>query len=367
MDPLILGISIISLFVFVLIGFFVKGVKVGFLKSFGDLLIGAGALCGAVFLAKPVLSLLDKIANSSMLFFDNFLQKFAKIPLLNQIVDSTTYSAQVQQFESADVAMNSWLKKFLLLIFDNTTIASGETTTLGTVASMAFSHLLVLLIVSVVLFLVIRIVLKLVLARVFNSNSDDYSGLSKFFGGILTMAVGAVYCAYIFVCLTVVPVLGIDGDVLDSAVEKTKILQTPYQFVQTQAEKYLPTKIDWSAQIKGKTSVDDAFKTTYGGTCAFGEGEQKVEYTVQITILSQSEMSETLTTGGSAETKSFTFVLCNDKLYEYEIDENGNHILHATRKFDKKKKTIDYRQVIEGDGQTKNISVVLTVAKPAES
>ena len=34
-------------------------------------------------------------------------------------------------------------------------------------------------------------------------------------------------------------------------------------------------------------------------------------------------MSETLTTGESAETKSFTFVLCNDKLYEYEIDENG--------------------------------------------
>ena len=349
---LFLGVSFIAVILVTLIVFLVRGIKKGFLQTAINFGVSFGALIASFFLAKPVLWLFDRFYKFSMTFFDRFMSAFVKIPLMNQIVDSSSLQAQVQTFQSTDVVMSPWLKDFLIKIFNNTKLYVGETTTLATIGANALSYILMSILVMLSLFVTIKIVVNMLVTKIGKIKSTGK--VASKLGGMAFGIANALIYIFIGIAIISVAPFGADDITVSSAVEKTKLLEPAFNISQNITTNYYATKIDWTSQNKGFTKLENNLISTYIDKNA----ESQERYVVTIDILYSNQLTETTYDKllDTTKVKNLKYVFANDKIWIFDSD--NMFVLSAV--LSKKDKAIVYKKQIDnGDDTTTNYYAVL--------
>ena len=288
-----------------------------------------------------------------MSYYDKFATAFSKIPLMNELIDSSTFQTQITKFKQADVIMSSWLKGFLLKIFENTRLYEGETTNLATIGANAMSYILVIMVVVMTMFMVLNIVAgRLVKKYVKIKQQDNFK--SKFGGFVFGTLTGLVYVIIYMAIISAAPI-GADNTTIPDAIKRTVILEKPFEFSQTITIDYFATKIDWTSQNQNFTGLSDVMLTTYKSQT------EDAEYRAEVEIFFDNRIRERIydQLNNVVMSNQCYYIYANGKLWEYKYDENSNFVLVATRKLSKKSKALVYETEFEYAGETIKYKQVL--------
>lgn len=339
-SPLYLGIGCICILLAIFISFIIVGVKKGF-KNFGiNFLLLILSLAGAIFLAKPLLSLFDKMFNFSGLFIEVFMLYFLKVPEMNIIINSTNLTSTVETFKSSDANISDILKNFLLSIFqdDKLVVENGTTTTLSAVASSTFSYLLALFIVALFVFVVLLVLTKVLLKLFIKSKKfENTTTASKVGGAAIGLVEGVIFGAIFLVILATFPIMGISNNYFGDAFEKTKVLNSTYQLVEKESAKIYTNSINWKKENTNDVgNYENLLKVkTYGDIDGLANYSD-AKYDIVFTFANNSEVQVDLIylKTEKIETKNFNYIFNNNKicLFDSENKIDSYHSINLNKK-----------------------------------
>lgn len=367
----VIGIISLVVLAIVLIAFFVAGIRKGIkgaTKSFFVFLI---ALAGAVFVAKPALSLFDSLFGFSMIFFDMLMVAFGQFQILNTQVNASNFAQAVQNFQSSDVGMSSTLKDFLLKVFERTVVPAGQTTTLGAVASTSISYMIALFIVALILFVVIYAVVSLIL-KLFIKKSKT-KAKANVFGGLFGLIKGVAVCLILLVTLSTLP-FSFATDYLASGFESTKFFSPVYQKIVEVEQTVYVSALDFESINKNASQSPDTITIgQYTGTGkskadkvegseTAGTESQEVSITIQIT--SSTALTETIKDASTSQLVSqitYAYIHANGKIYLYQqktVGDDNSYVLATATKYDQKAGKIEYSNKINGKAYSGTLAIV---------
>lgn len=331
---LVIILAIITIFVIVNIK---KGGKLSVISLIEFLI----AFLLAIFLAKPMVALFDKLFSFSMVFFHIFMLDFGQIESFNTPVTLSNYDIVVENFQNSSVGMSGNLKNFLIKIFEKTNPSADSTTTLGAIASRSLSYLLSLFIIAFILFVVFYVLIK-ILTNFINkryqfkkANKDQ-----KVLGGILGFLKGTFVSIIVLVIFSTIPFFGTAVDYLGSGFQTTKIFDTPYQFIVSTEQDLYVNAIDFKSINKlSYQNSDDVLSAHYQN-----EVNTTTRFRVDIIITNStiSIQAENLTTYALSAEISDYYIFVNNTLYLYKSNK-----LLTTLGYNTKNHTVYYKAILD--------------------
>lgn len=313
-------IGLISLLAIILIvGFTIifsaKAKKKMFLVNFT---IGVASVVLAIFLAKPILSVFDKLFAFSSSMVSVFMHTFGNIPSMNNTVTSLNYTQAVVDFEASDVGVSSTIKTFLINVFENTKLGSGESTTLSLIASKAFSYLTALLLIAVVLSVVFFVILKLIFNLITRKKSFlKNDSPSKIVVLPLATIKGVFFALVTIIIFSSIPFISMTTDYLSTGFEQTKIFNTPYQWIVKTEQNIYAEQIDW--QNVYSSSANKNQDLVYG---VYSDTNEDSEYHLNIELIGDT-LTQTAIIDGLPAVTTYKFVYSINKLQLFSIDSSS--------------------------------------------
>ncbi len=335
-----IGIISIALIAIILFIFLIIGFKRGLKSALTNFLIFAVSITLAVLLAKPLLSLFDKMFGFSMVFFNTFMIKFGEYQSLNIQVNSTNYLTAVVNFKNSDIAISSTLKNFLSNVFDNSSVRDGTTTTLGAVASNTISYMVALFVVGFVLFIVIFTLCSFIFRIVFKKFNNSDNKTFKPIGAIINLIEGFILNIVLIITMSSLPVFGLTTDYLANGFESTKVLNEPYQFIiNTEQSIYLKT-IDFNVvNSKASQSKDNLAYGNYTNS-DITDAEFSVSVTITLTDIIENYINNSTHEIGA---NTYTYILTNNTMYLYKDNK-----LQGYWKYNFSNNSINYKTTLGG-------------------
>ena len=271
----------------------------------------------SIFLAKPIVSLLDKMFAFSSSMTDRFMNIFGKIQSMNTSVNSANYLQTIEIFGSTEVGLSTTVKSFLTNVFASTKLKYGETTTLSLIASKSFSYLCSLFLIGFILFVVLFVLLKVILKLVLGKKNFLENDKRKKF---LTIPLGAfkgiVINLIVLIVMSSIPFFGVSTDYLSTGFQSTKVFQTPYELIVKTEQNLYKDNINWQSVYQSSVNNYDDLKIgEYTDTSESGE------YQVSV-MLTNSLLSQTVQSSSNISTSSYSYVYYNNKLYLFDTIEN---------------------------------------------
>lgn len=238
----------IAVCLFILI-FALVGLSKGFfnciLKIFGTL----GAILIAWFTAKPVLSFVNGIVNLSAICA-NWMSGYFTAEVFNTALTDTNKEAVLSSLESAEGIFGP-LKSLLKNIVQDTTLAAGESATLGQICSAAVGHMVATVIVGVALFIIIKIIVAL-LAKLFDdaaSKHNAINGMDKLLGLVFGLAKGILFLVVAFVAVNYLCYIPSVNEKVNPVIQNSTVTKLTYNIVTEKAEDII-TNTDWSDVVE---------------------------------------------------------------------------------------------------------------------
>ena len=334
------GAIALAIILIIAIVLFVVNFKKGILRTSLSIGIFLASLALAVFVSKPLLSLINQLFPFETVFFTFFMVKFGAYETMNATINSpTSYATAIENFKTADIAMNGTVKSFLVDVFEKTSLPAGKITTLSAIASNTFSYMLSLFIVAFVLFVVMSGILTLISSLILKrkrSNHEKRNG--KLFSGFIGLVQGVIVSLVLIIIFSTFPILGLETDYLASGFEKTFVLKTPYQYV-CEIERYVYREnIDFNKI--NQNSFGNLTEIKNGGY----KNEESEEYAINISLEINGQFTETITKDGEIVSLILTgkYIYTNNMIIMFENNE-----ITAICKYDAKDKTIEYTKNTE--------------------
>ena len=331
---IVISLGILLVFVFLNIK---KGGKLSAI-NFIELLI---AFVLAIFLAKPMLALFDKIFSFSMVFFNMFMLNLGQIDSFNSVVTIENYGTSIENFKNSSVGISSTLKSFFVKVFENTEPSLEGTTTLGAIASRSLSYILSLFLITLILFAVIFALVKVLsnfLEKKFKFKKSENK--LKILGGIIGFFKGFAFTIILLITLSTIPIFGISIDYIGAGFQTTKIFEAPYQFlVNTEQDMYV-----------NSINFNNVNKLCFGSNDEVEKGNYRndIDSTTQFSIDFIINNTYIL-----METKNLTTNSITSDLFDYYIFLNNTIYLYQSNKltmslpYNTKNSTIKYKATID--------------------
>lgn len=229
-------------FLALLILFALVGATRGFLKTIVSLASSVLSFAGAIYLAKPLVGLLNSWFSVVTKLGTSLTQQF--LPLFS---DFTNVSGEV--IKNEHIEATGLLKKALTLFIDNSTVYADKTELANALGSKTASVILIA-ICTILCWLLIKLVLFL-LAKLFDAlkkESKAVNGMDKVLGLILGAVKGFAIISIVFVIANLLQSSPEVASMLDTVFNNSTIAKPVYDFVTTFANKYI-SKIDFSSLI----------------------------------------------------------------------------------------------------------------------
>lgn len=302
------------------------------------------SLAAAIFLAKPMTILFDKMFVYSGAFIDIFMLAFGNIAIMNTQLNSLNYSAAVQNFTDSEIGISSTIKEFLVKVFNKTSVPNNKVTTLSIIASETFSYILALFIMALILFVIFNILLTLILNLILKRTKfyENDRG-NKIVGGVVGFLKGILICILILITASSIP-LSIQTDYLRNGFDSTKILSAGYKDIINIEQDLYVESID----------INEISSKVYGDYDKLNIGVYKVgttsdEYSIVITIQTKFILNQTIIKDGSIiDTNEYKFVYANNRLYLFDAETN---LLTYVYGYKASSKEINISCTYEIDGQ----------------
>ena len=331
------GIICIAVLLITLIAMVLINLKLGTKKSLINLGVFVASILVGIFLAKPALSLFDKMFGFSMLFFDMFMISFGNIDMMNQFVTTTNFSTRVQEFKDASLGISDTLKSFLEKVFDNSVVSNTNPTTLGAVASSTMSYMASLFIVAFTLFVVTFIVTKLLIKLISKKLKKKDDKMPRFVSGFIGGLKGIVLSIALIVTFSTFPMFGISADYIGNGVETTGILNSVYTYISSNEQDLYVEAIDFEkVNANSFQSHEDLLIGSYNNYSNINSDYIiTVEITnneITMTYAKKGESSTTVTYSKYIFTNNTIYVYNSNKLVDgFKYDTSNSKLsFHAT-------------------------------------
>lgn len=230
------------IFIVLLLLFAFIGAKKGFLKTILSLVSSVLSFTGAVYLAKPLVELLNNWFSVVTSLGENLSTKF--LPLFSDFASVTGEVIKNEHIETGGI-----LKQALSFFIDNSTVYADKTELVNELGSKAAS-LIMIAICTILCWLLIKLAIFL-LSKLFDAlkkNDKAVNGMDKTLGLILGAVKGFAVIAIVFVIANLLQTSPEIASALDTIFNGSVIAKPVYDFVTTFANDYI-NKIDFSSLI----------------------------------------------------------------------------------------------------------------------
>lgn len=230
------------IFIGLLILFGLVGAVKGFLKTILSLASSLLSFTGAIYLAKPVVALLNNWFSVVTKLGSTLADKF--LPVFTDFSSATGEVIKNEYFDKGGI-----IKQALSLFIDNSTVYADKTELVNELSSKAAS-LILIAICTILCWLLIRLAIFL-LSKLFDAlkkNDRAVNGMDKTLGLILGAVKGFAIIAIVFVIANLLQTSPDIASILDKVFNNSVIAKPVYDFVTTFANDYI-NKIDFSSLI----------------------------------------------------------------------------------------------------------------------
>lgn len=230
------------IFIALLVLFALIGALKGFFNTILSFVSSVLSFAGAIYLAKPLVALLNNWFSVVTKLGSTLTQKF-----LPYFSDFSNVSGQViknDHFETGGI-----LKKALSLFIDDSTIYTDKTELTNILGTKAASVIMIA-ICTVLCWLVIRFIIFLLskLIRALKRNSRAVNGIDKTIGFILGAVKGFALISIVFVIANLLQSSPEIASALDTIFKNSTVAKPVYDYVTNFANSYI-NKIDFSSLI----------------------------------------------------------------------------------------------------------------------